>query len=198
MDGSGEIITADRATRRGEILAELAELTLSAAHRMHGRLMAAETPQEVAEAGLAFQRVSRSLRQTLLLETRFETDREAAARAEAEQGAAARKAPAEVRKARVRSEVVREIVEQTEDLEHAEELIEDLDKVFNAYVDGHDFAGEGLEPLIVELCAALDLPRTRAPVADASMTDRAARETPAEPGPRLVQMPGGGWAPDSS
>ena len=63
-----------------EMLARLAVCDLSAAERVHGRLMAAEEASEVAELGRTYQRLARSLRQTLALKARLKREREAAAR----------------------------------------------------------------------------------------------------------------------
>ncbi len=63
-----------------EMLARLAACDLSAAERVHGRLMAAEAASEVAELGRTYQRLARSLRQTLALKARLRREREAAAK----------------------------------------------------------------------------------------------------------------------
>lgn len=60
--------------RHGEILAEVADLSLKLARKLHERAMAAETEEEVQAAASAFHRISRSLRQTLALEARLERD----------------------------------------------------------------------------------------------------------------------------
>ncbi|RAK57418.1 hypothetical protein DJ018_05615 [Phenylobacterium deserti] len=74
--------------RHGRMLARLAEWGMNLAERLHDEALAAETPAEAAEAALAFQRVSRSVRQSLALEARLARDahlREAADRAQADQ-----------------------------------------------------------------------------------------------------------------
>jgi N-carbamoyl-L-amino-acid hydrolase len=60
--------------RHGEILTEVADMSLQLARRLHERAMAAETEEEVQAAASAFHRISRSLRQTLALEARLERD----------------------------------------------------------------------------------------------------------------------------
>ncbi|MFN3582446.1 hypothetical protein [Phenylobacterium sp.] len=62
------------------MLGRLAELDLAAAERVHGRLMAAEEADEVADLGRAYQRLARSLRQTLALKAKLKLDRERAGR----------------------------------------------------------------------------------------------------------------------
>jgi len=61
----------EMAERHGRMLARLAELSLSAAEILHERLVTAETNAEARDLGLALQRVSRSVRQTLLLEAKL-------------------------------------------------------------------------------------------------------------------------------
>ena len=56
------------------MLARLAEFDLAAAERVHGRLMAAEESSEIAELGRTYQRVARSLRQTLALRAKLKRD----------------------------------------------------------------------------------------------------------------------------
>jgi hypothetical protein len=57
-----------------EMLARLAACDLSAAERVHARLMAAESASEVAELGRTYQRIARSLRQTLALKARLKRE----------------------------------------------------------------------------------------------------------------------------
>lgn len=71
---------ADIAGTDERMLGRLAELDLAAAERVHARLMDAEGPGEVADLGRAYQRLARSLRQTLALKAKLRLDRERAAR----------------------------------------------------------------------------------------------------------------------
>ena len=66
-------------SREEEMLARLAELDLAAAEKAHGKLMYAEEPAEIAEMSRAYQRMSRSLRQTLALKAKLAREREQAA-----------------------------------------------------------------------------------------------------------------------
>lgn len=69
--------TPDPAFDRDEqMLARLAELDLAAVERVHGRLMAAEATAEIADLGRTYQRLARSLRQTLALKAKLKHDRE--------------------------------------------------------------------------------------------------------------------------
>ena len=60
--------------RHGEMLAEVADMSMKLARKLHERAMAAETDEELQAAASAFHRISRSLRQTLALEARLERD----------------------------------------------------------------------------------------------------------------------------
>ena len=64
--------TEDIADRRQEMLGKLAELDLSAAQAAHASYMEALGTADEAERGLTYQRMSRSLRQTLALHEKFE------------------------------------------------------------------------------------------------------------------------------
>ena len=65
-------------TREEEMFARLAELDLMAAEKAHAKLMAAEETSEIAELGRTYQRMARSLRQTLALKAKLVREREAA------------------------------------------------------------------------------------------------------------------------
>jgi hypothetical protein len=137
------------------MLAELAELNLDAARVLHGRLAAAETNAEARDLGLALQRVSRSVRQTLLLEAKFAKDRRAQAREDVAVTEAAREAVVAARKARVRHEVGRVAAEAGEDAEDVEQLLTDLDDRLDGYVRAHDFETATLDELVVAICKDL-------------------------------------------
>ena len=63
-----------------EMLTRLAACDLSAAERVHERLMAAEAASEVAELGRTYQRIARALRQTLALQARLKREQAQAAK----------------------------------------------------------------------------------------------------------------------
>jgi hypothetical protein len=66
---------AARRERQDAVLAELSELGLTLARELHARALAAESPQEADRLALAFQRVSRGVRQTFALELKLERAR---------------------------------------------------------------------------------------------------------------------------
>lgn len=61
-------------------LARLAELDASLAEKLHGLAMAESDPEIVASLARGFQRIARSLRQTLALKAKLKRDRENALR----------------------------------------------------------------------------------------------------------------------
>lgn len=183
----------DRQARRAQMLAELAELTFSAARHAHDKLLAAETSAEVAETSLAFHRVARALRQTLLLETKFEADVAAKARdaardsetlAEAAQARAAADAERlrEARTAKVNHEMVRAVMEHAESAEQGETLLTEMRFCLNAYVHGHDWDRRSLEDLIADFCQDLGI----APSWEAAVREDEASE-PDEPADNAAQ-----------
>ncbi|MDB5423207.1 MAG: hypothetical protein JWQ29_623 [Phenylobacterium sp.] len=69
-------IEPDIADLEEQMLSRLAQLDLTAAERVHGRLMVAEAAADVADLGRTYQRVARSLRQTLALKAQLKRARE--------------------------------------------------------------------------------------------------------------------------
>lgn len=63
-----------------EMLARLAARDLAAAERVHDKLMAAEAAPEIADLGRTYQRLARSLRQTLALKAKLAREAEQHAR----------------------------------------------------------------------------------------------------------------------
>jgi hypothetical protein len=143
------------AERHGRILARLAEVNLSAAEILHERLVGAESNAEARDLALALQRVSRSVRQTLLLEAKLANGRREAAREEASDAKDAREAAVVARKARVRHEVGRVAMEAGEDAEAVETLLSDLDDRLDGYVRAHDFETATLDDLVMAIAKDL-------------------------------------------
>jgi hypothetical protein len=67
-------MTATTPDRDAQMLAELAELDLSAVRHVHAQLMAASEAGEVADLSRSYQRASRCLRQTLALKAKLAAD----------------------------------------------------------------------------------------------------------------------------
>ena len=66
-------------SREEQVLAEQMELELAAARHVQAKLLAAEDPDEINGLGRTWQRVSRSLRQTVALKAKLTRERETAA-----------------------------------------------------------------------------------------------------------------------
>jgi hypothetical protein len=139
-----------------EMLARLAACDLSAAERVHGKLMAAEDVSEIAELGRTYQRFARSLRQTLALKSRFKRELEQAAR----QGLPKPPPPGGLAVARrvrdVRAAVVRVIWDEAEREERAD-FEEQLDDLISVERMLDTFAAEPLDDQVARLCLSLDL-----------------------------------------
>jgi hypothetical protein len=175
-----------RRERQDAVLAELSELGLSLARELHARALAAETPVEAEKLALAFQRVSRGVRQTLALELKLDRDRRAldrevkleelegairlAEEAAAEARAEARKPdpvdPAiaqhrnliAARKDRVKGALTRLIWHEAEGDEHEIEILdEDLDYRLREAARREDFLDIPFETLVRQIKADMDL-----------------------------------------
>jgi hypothetical protein len=141
-----------------EMLARLAACDLSAAERVHARLMAAEDASEVAELGRTYQRIARSLRQTLALKARLKREQAQAARDET-----AKDVPpppgglAVARRVRdVRDAVLRVIWDETEGQE-AQDYEDMLEGRIAVESLGDGFCRETLDDHVARLCLSLGL-----------------------------------------
>jgi hypothetical protein len=147
---------ADMAERHGRILTELAELGLSLARGLHERALAAETPKDAAEMGLAFHRISRSVRQTLALEAKLERDRHR--QEQADRIEAAREGPNRIaqRKIQLRAAVERAIWTEVEG-DEAERLVDDLSDFLDDEALSGDFLEQPLDAHIAQIRVDLGL-----------------------------------------
>jgi len=146
---------AEMADRHGRALAELAELGMALARKVQVRALAAPD-DEACDLALAFHRVSRSVRQTLALESRLAREQRQGEREAAD--LAAREALGQVqrRRAQVRSAVTRLIWDEAEG-EEAESLLEDLESRLIEESLDEDFAAAPIEACIARLRADLGL-----------------------------------------
>ena len=143
------------ADRDEEMLARLAEFDLAAAERVHGRLMAAEESSEIAELGRTYQRVARSLRQTLALKAKLKRDREAAAKDQPTRppgGVAIARRVREVRQA-----VLRVIWNEAESADHGTDMEDAFEDVLVREMLGDSFCAEPLDDHVARICLDLDL-----------------------------------------
>jgi hypothetical protein len=140
------------------MLAELAELALTAARAAHARLMAAEEAAEFHDAGRSFQRMGRALRQTLALKSKLKRDalvQAGEARAVADQD---RTRQVAALKARVRAAVEPEVWNEHERDDWSELDLAELDDRLDAQAEAPDFLDTPVETHIARLRADLGLP----------------------------------------
>ena len=156
--------STNMAERHAPILAELAQLGLSLARAAHAEVLAAETPAAKAEMTLAFHRISRSVRQTLALETKLQRDRllmqrEVRAEAVSQQDKAVYR-----RRSQVRLAVERAIWTEAEGQE-AERLFSDLDDILEEEVLYDSFTADPVEAHVDRIRVALGLTTSPTPIA---------------------------------
>jgi len=150
--------TPDMTERHAAILAELAEIGMTIARGLRAQVLAAETPEAMAQAVAAYPRVARAVRQSLALEARLKRD----ARREAVevQGQAARELAGRLRhrKALVRSYMQRAIANDTpDDGETIHMRLEDLrDRLDDDLLD-ESFLDRPVEDVIADLHIELGL-----------------------------------------
>ncbi|MDB5464903.1 MAG: hypothetical protein JWP23_3292 [Phenylobacterium sp.] len=144
--------------RRGRILAELSELGLTLARSIHGRAMTAEDDKSASDLGLAFHRISRSVRQTLALEAKLERDqrREAREDREAGEGQPERRLRDQVRIKRRKTDVreaLQQVIWDEAEGEESDDLLDLLDDHLEVAARSDDFGLDPLDHHIARLCA---------------------------------------------
>ena len=141
-------------SRDEEMLAEIAERDFALACRAHDEAMAAERDQLPA-LSRAYQKATRSLRQTLALKAKLtraqdETARKAKARAETE-----RAGRIHDRKEQIRLPLERAIWDEAEDDDSAEREVVRLDDLVEVAARAEGFLDEPVEQLITRIAHAL-------------------------------------------
>ena len=117
----------EKQQRQDRILAELSELGLALARDLQACALAADDVATKSELGLAFQRVSRAVRQTLALEAKLERDRLRDARDAQADAIQVRENRAERRKSQVRLAVKRCVLDVYQGFD-ADNLLNDLEE----------------------------------------------------------------------
>jgi hypothetical protein len=180
----------DIAERHAQVLAELAELGLGVARRLAELSLAAETPKEAADLGVAFHRVSRSVRQTLALDAKLARDHLHLGAQVREEAQADRRVRSERRKGQVWKTLEAEVWREYE-RDDVEEVLEDLDARLSADLTAEDFDAEPVEAHIARLRADIGL---GAP--EAAADPEAPPEPEIPPDPPVIPWDGC-WRPDT-
>ena len=140
-----------------EMLARLAACDLSAAERVHGRLMAAEEASEVAELGRTYQRLARSLRQTLALKAKLKHEREAAAKDAPKDTPAAPGGVAVARRLREVRQAVTRVIWNEAERDEAPDYEDALDELLNDECLRGAVCVETLDDHVARVCLELGL-----------------------------------------
>jgi hypothetical protein len=148
---------ADMAERHARILAELAELGMGLARQAAQDAEAAESPEERARAALVFQRMSRSIRQSLALEARLARDLARDAREEEARRAEARRERVNARRRDIREGVAALVWREMEELDEDEaEAFEDrIDDAVHEEVVAEGFFTDPLADQVARCVARL-------------------------------------------
>ena len=150
------------------MLDRLAEMDLAAAEHAHAQLLAASEPKAVAELGRIYQRLSRCLRQTLMLGAKFDKDRAHAAELAERKTPVAWEKDARERLTDGRIEDLQDAIGRIAAVTHPDNLklqreaLDRLDVELEDWVDDEDFLLERLHTLVDEACDRLGLPRAYA------------------------------------
>lgn len=140
------------------LLDELAQLDMALARKVHARAMAAEDTDEINSLAHTYQRLARSLRQTLALKAQLKRQREQAARAASAAPRPRETGPVRNRKDDVSEAVLRVVWNEQEPCLKPIELTRELEERLDAMAAAGDFLETPLDDQIARLCAELDLP----------------------------------------
>jgi hypothetical protein len=147
---------ADMRERHSAGLAELADMGLSLARDLHACALAAE-PEAKGDLALAFQRVSRCVRQTYALESRLERERRLAERDIEQDAARKRLIRAQQRRKTVRAALSPLIWTEYEG-DEAEAFDDALDDLLDQAFDDDAFLEDPLDACIARIREGLGLP----------------------------------------
>lgn len=144
-------------------LERLAEMDLAAAEHVHAQLLATTEPKETAELSRAYQRASRTLRQTLMLQMKHERDQAQAEKADTEPavsiGDAAYNRLVNARIADIQGAVARVAAAAHPDKPRLQrEALDRLDIELDEWADESDFIDARLDQLVVAACECAGLP----------------------------------------
>lgn len=176
---------AEMIERHAAILAELSELGMAFARDARRDAEAAETPEERARQALVFQRVSRSIRQSLALEARLVRELKRDAREEADRAARLDRERVNARRNRIRNGVDALIWRETEDMdEHDEEAFDErIEDAVHVEVMSEGFFSDDLADQVGRVLERLGFQVG---------TDGVVRRVP-QPEPEAAPDPAGVW-----
>ncbi len=141
-------------------LARLAELDLSLAEHVHAQALATTDADEINGLGRTYQRVARSLRQTLALKAKLaREDREAVARQSSFASLRDRRsaAPTTPTKGYDLADAVTRVIWDEAEPEEREVLLEKLGDRLRDYIDAPGFATRPIDDDVVRLAVELGL-----------------------------------------
>jgi phosphate-selective porin len=150
-------VATETTEQQDRALAELLELGMAAAREVQARLLAAEDAKAVCDLSLAFNRVSRSVRQTVALQAKVGRERRREGRDAAAEIKRADEAHASRRQLQLRTAVERRIWTEAEG-DEAERLIDELDDLVSEEALCEGFGREPVAAHIARICTDLGLP----------------------------------------
>ena len=142
-------------------LERLAEMDFAAAEKVHAQLMAAETPEETAALSRSYQRVSRSARQCLMLQMRYERERGAQwaqAKILNRRDEAIREAKVETRTSALQAAVERVAAVAIPNAAEREDRLDHFDMELDEWLDEPDFLTADLDAQVLRACRTMGLP----------------------------------------
>jgi len=145
-------------------LERLAEMDLAAAEHVHAQLVASTEAKTTAELSRAYQRASRTLRQTLMLQMKHERDQADPAARRPDERPVSEADRAFNRLVNARIENIQDAVGRVAAAAHPDrprlqrEALDRLDMDLDDWADDDDFIDEPLHELIVAICVRLGLP----------------------------------------
>jgi hypothetical protein len=144
-------------------LERLAEMDLAAAEHVQAQLLATTEAKETAELSRAYQRASRTLRQTLMLQMKHARDQTQAEKDDASppvsMGDAAYNRLVNARISDIQGAVARVAAAAHPDKPRLQrETLDRLDVELDDWADEDDFIDRPLDPMVVDVCETLRLP----------------------------------------
>jgi hypothetical protein len=142
-------------------LERLAEMDLAAAEHVHAQLLATTEAKETAELARAYQRASRTLRQTLMLQmkhVRDQADAQARAKILGRRDEIIREERIEQRTLALQDAVCRVAGAAIADFDAREERLDRLDVELDDWLDAPDYLTADLDAQVLRACRLLDLP----------------------------------------